>query len=154
MRTHKVFAVAILLAVCSSCSDPQAVSEPSGTAGTVSTVQGPAKAAMPRREPIPVNDQDFEQVILQSSQPCLVDFTATWCGPCQILAPLVEEIAAEYEGKVLVAKLDIDDSPKIAGKFKIDAIPALLVFKNGKVVGRTLGVVEKDEIAKELKKAF
>ncbi|MBM4005860.1 MAG: thioredoxin [Planctomycetes bacterium] len=123
------------------------------TPESASSVQGPAKEVA-RQEPILVSDDDFEQVILQSSQPCLVDFTATWCGPCQILAPLVEEIAAEYDGKALVAKLDIDDSPKTARTFKIDAIPALLVFKNGKVVGRTLGVVEKDEIAAALKKAF
>ena len=82
-------------------------------------------------EPIQVSDSDFEQTVLQSKLPVLVDFWATWCGPCRMVAPVVEELAKEYEGKISFTKLDVDQNPKTAGAYGIMSIPTLLVFKGG-----------------------
>lgn len=90
--------------------------------------------------------------ILADSKPVLIDFWATWCGPCRALSPTIEEIADEYEGKVTVAKCNVDDSQAVAGQYRIMSIPTLLYFKDGQIVDRTIGLVSKDDIAARLEK--
>ncbi len=99
---------------------------------------------------IQLTDDSFDSEVLKSPEPVLVDFWAPWCGPCRMLAPVVEELAKEYAGKVRVAKLNTDEHPNAAGKFKIAAIPTLLFFKGGKVVEQLVGVHSKADMKKIL----
>jgi thioredoxin 1 len=95
-----------------------------------------------------INDLNFESEVLKSPVPFLLDFSAVWCGPCKVLAPIVEKLADEYQGKVKVGKLDIDDSPAVASKFGIRGVPTVLVFKAGKESGRHVGVTNKETLVK------
>ena len=90
-----------------------------------------------------VTDASFDEVVLKSDKPVLVDFWATWCGPCRMLGPVIEELATEYEGRVVVGKVDVDNNQEFAGKYGIRNIPTVLVFQNGEVVGRQVGVAPK-----------
>lgn len=99
---------------------------------------------------IELKDSTFDQEVLKNPEPVLVDFWAPWCGPCRMLAPVVEEIAKEYSGKIKVCKLNTDEQPNAATRFKISAIPTLLFFKNGQVVEQIVGVHSKAEIKKHL----
>jgi thioredoxin 1 len=92
-----------------------------------------------------INDSNFEQEVGKSAVPVLVDFTATWCGPCKMLAPVIEELAGEYKGRVKVGKLDIDDNQATAQKFQIRGVPTVLLFQNGKVVDQMVGVAPKSK---------
>lgn len=96
---------------------------------------------------IPVNDLNFEEEVLKSDVPVLVDFTATWCQPCRAVAPLVEQLATEYKGRMKVTSLDIDESPGTAQKYGIRGVPTLIVVKNGDIVGQQVGAVPKVKIA-------
>ncbi|MCX6380897.1 MAG: thioredoxin [Armatimonadetes bacterium] len=97
---------------------------------------------------------DFETTVLKSDLPVLVDFWAVWCGPCRAIAPTVDAIAAEYDGRAKVFKVNVDDEPAIAEKYNIMSIPTLLVFKEGKVVEQIVGSVPKQVIASKLDKAL
>ncbi|MET0390197.1 MAG: thioredoxin [Polyangiales bacterium] len=96
---------------------------------------------------ITVNDLNFDSEVLKSNIPVLVDFSATWCQPCRAIAPLVDQLAGEYEGRVKVTAVDIDESPATAQKFQIRGVPTLLVIKEGKVVGQQVGAAAKAKIA-------
>ncbi|MEO7329835.1 MAG: thioredoxin [Minicystis sp.] len=92
------------------------------------------------------DESNFEAEVLNSDQPVLVDFTATWCGPCKALAPIVDKLADEFEGKVRVGKLDIDASPKIAQKYGVRSVPTVLVFKGGQKAGQHVGLTTRDKL--------
>ncbi|MEI8185396.1 MAG: thioredoxin [Chlorobiaceae bacterium] len=95
-------------------------------------------------------DQNFKKEILESDKVALVDFWAAWCGPCMMLGPVIEELAGDYEGKAVIAKLNVDENPATATQYGIRSIPSLLVFKNGQVVDQMLGALPKNQIAKKI----
>lgn len=97
-----------------------------------------------------LTDANFEQEVLQAQGPVLVDFWATWCGPCRMLAPVVEEIAKEYEGRVKVCKLDVDQGMNASAKYRISTVPTLIFFKNGEVVAQAVGLQSKAALVEKL----
>jgi len=97
-----------------------------------------------------VNDDNFAQVVLDSERPVLVDFWAQWCGPCRTLAPIVEAVAEQYAGSAQVVKLNVDDNPSVVEKYRIQAIPTLIVFRDGEEKKRILGAVSREEIARAI----
>ena len=97
-----------------------------------------------------VDSKNFEAEVLNSAQPVLVDFWATWCGPCRMLAPVLEALAKQKEGQVKVCKLDIDQSPDLASRYGVMSIPTLMVFKGGQVVNKSVGLVPKAAVEKLL----
>lgn len=101
-------------------------------------------------KPLPVNDSNFEQMVLQAKKPVLVDFWATWCRPCLMVAPILDELAEEYSDKINFVKLDVDHNPKTATNYGIMSIPTLIIFKKGKPVSQLVGVRPKGELKKSL----
>jgi len=101
-------------------------------------------------KPIAVTDADFDTEVIKSEMPVLVDFWAPWCGPCRMVAPVVEELSEEYDGKVKFVKLNTDDNVKTASQFGIRSIPTLLVFKGGEVAGQIVGFRPKSDLKKRL----
>jgi thioredoxin 1 len=120
-----------------------------GPGGTKRTTKGPMMA-----HPTDTTDATFESDVLQSDLPVLVDFWAPWCGPCRMVAPVVEELSNDYDGKVKFVKLNTDDNPAVAAKFGIRSIPTLLIFKNGEVAGQVVGFRPKSDLAKHLDAAL
>lgn len=105
-------------------------------------------------KPIPINDDNFDQMVLQDKQPVLVDLWATWCRPCLMVAPIVDELAEEYSGKIKFVKMDVDQNPKTPAKYSIKSIPTLLIFKNGKPLSQIVGFKQKAELKRNLDAAL
>ena len=101
-------------------------------------------------KPRDVSDDNFEQEVLKSTKPVLVDFWAPWCGPCRMVAPIVEELAMEYDGKIEFVKVNTDDNPNTSVKYGIRSIPTLLVFKDGEAVGQIVGFRPKSDLKERL----
>ena len=100
-------------------------------------------------KPVEITDSNFNEII-NSDQPVLIDFWAEWCGPCKMIGPVVEELAAEYDGKAVIGKVDVDANPEVSAKFGIRSIPTLLVFKNGEIVDKQIGAVSKSVLSQKL----
>lgn len=101
-------------------------------------------------DPIVLTDDNFASEVLESDRPVLVDFWATWCGPCRMVSPIVEELAGEYDGRAKVGKLDVDSAQRTAQEYGIRSIPALLIFREGKVADQVIGAVPKVQISEKL----
>ncbi len=122
----------------------------SSSADAVKTTNGNGDA--PKVEPLHVTDADFEALILQSDKPAVVDLWADWCGPCHMIAPSVEQMATAYDGRAVIAKLNVDENPNVPGRYGIMGIPTLLYFKDGKEVDRQVGVTSYPALANKLEK--
>ena len=105
-------------------------------------------------EPVAIDDSNFEQFVLQAKTPVLLDFWAAWCAPCLMVAPVVEELAEEYEGRVSFGKVDVDQNPKIASQYGIMSIPTLILFKDGKPISNIVGFRPKAELKQSLDAAL
>jgi len=101
-------------------------------------------------KPITITDENFETEVINSSEPVLIDFWATWCGPCRMIAPIVEELAGEYTGKIKIGKLDVDNNQETSIKYGVRSIPTLLIFKGGKVQDTIIGAIPKSNIVQKL----
>ncbi len=99
-----------------------------------------------------LTDQNFEEVVLKSDKPVIVDLWAEWCGPCRNLSPIIEDLAKEYAGKVVVGKLDVDNNPQTTIRLKVRNIPTILFFKNGEIVDKQVGTVPKSVLVNKIEK--
>lgn len=109
---------------------------------------------MAEEKAIKLTDETFEQEVLKAELPVLVDFWAPWCAPCQMVGPIVEELASEYEGKVKVCKLNVDEGHQTASRYGVMSIPTLIIFKGGEVVDQIIGAVPKQQLSAKLDKAL
>lgn len=104
-------------------------------------------------KPVEVTEATFEQEVLRSDVPVVVDFWAAWCGPCRMIAPIVEELASEYDGRIKFAKVDVDRNPDLAMRYNVMSIPTLAVFRGGEMVGRVIGYMPKAELRRRIEAA-
>ncbi|MCK5433725.1 MAG: thioredoxin [Dehalococcoidales bacterium] len=105
-------------------------------------------------KPIAIDDSNFDQIVLQAKTPVVVDFWATWCAPCRMVAPIIDELAEEYSGRISFAKVDVDQNSKIATRYSIMSIPTLLIFKKGEPISHTVGYKPKEELKRSLDAAL
>ncbi len=105
-------------------------------------------------KPITITDDNFDTEVIKSNQPVLIDFWATWCGPCRMIAPIVEELANEYDGKVKIGKLDVDENQETSIRYGVRSIPTLLIFKDGKIKDTIIGAVPKSQLVQKLNSAL
>ena len=143
----------ILMVRCPACEAVNRVPKSRIEQG-LAPICGKCKAQLPLSRPQPVTDVTFGQEVERSPVPVLVDAWAPWCGPCHMIAPVIDELATELAGRVRVVKLNVDDNPRTAERFNLRSIPTLLVLKDGREVDRLVGVQPKQEIARRLEKAL
>ena len=103
---------------------------------------------------IKITSENFENEINNTNIPVLIDFYASWCGPCKMLSPLISEIASEYAGRIKVGKVNVDEEPELSAKFEVFSIPTLIIFKNGKAVFKSVGAMPKDELVRFISQAL
>lgn len=156
-----LIAAIALTAGCNARSQQRLASKsPSQNSGRVKFAPNPD--ALPRatgiqltsggaHEPLAITRENFEEIVLNSPVPVLIDCWAPWCGPCRAMGPVVDSLAEEYEGRVIVAKMDIESCPEIARRYGVTNIPAFLYFRNGEVVDRVVGAVPKSSLERKLK---
>lgn len=122
------------------------------TGKTSEIVKEAPATAKPTHKPVNITDSSFAEVVLASDKPVLVDFWAAWCGPCRAVAPTLEKLAGEFAGKAVIAKLDVDQNPRTSQLFRVQSIPTLLVFKNGKLVDQAVGALPEPTLRKLIQK--
>ena len=105
-------------------------------------------------KPVSISDDNFEQIVIKSEKPVLLDFWATWCRPCQMVAPIVDQLADEYSGRVSFVKMDVDQNPKTPSRYNVMSIPTILIFKKGKPVSHIVGLRPKEELKRMLDSAL
>jgi thioredoxin 2 len=142
-----------LMIGCSACGATNRVPADKVAQG-LAPVCGKCRTPLPVGKPQPVTDASFAQDVEGSPVPVLVDAWAPWCGPCHMIAPVIDELAAELAGRVRVVKLNVDENPRTAARFDLRSIPTLLVLKGGREIDRLVGVQPKQEIARRLKQAI
>lgn len=142
-----------LLVACPACGATNRV-PPARVAQGLAPVCGKCRAPLPVGTPQPVTDASFAQDVERSPLPVLVDAWAPWCGPCHMIAPVIDQLAAELAGRVRVVKLNVDDNPRTAARFDLRSIPTLLVLRDGREVDRLVGVQPKQEIARRLERVL
>jgi len=144
-----------MLVRCPACGTTNRVPDAALRAGK-RPVCGRCKTPLPAAAsgPVTVTDANFATEVEAASEPVLLDLWAAWCGPCRILAPVVEELAGDFAGRVKVGKLNVDENPATAGRFGVRSIPTLLVLRGGREVDRLVGVMPKAEIARRLERAI
>ena len=141
----------LLMLRCPACGATNRVSADKLTQG-LKPKCGRCQAALPVEKPITVTDASFAQDVERSPLPVLVDAWAAWCGPCRMIAPIIEELAAEMLGRMTIAKLNVDENPRTASRFGLRSIPTLLIFKDGREVDRIVGVQPKPEIMRRIER--
>ena len=142
-----------LMIVCSACGATNRVPGDKVAQG-LAPVCGKCRAPLPVDKPQPVTDASFAQDVERSPLPVLVDAWAPWCGPCHMIAPVIDQLATELAGRVRVVKLNVDDNPRTAARFDLRSIPTLLVLRDGREVDRLVGVQPKQEIARRLERVL